>query len=168
LERLAGLQERLQIAQEELPMSVDENKQLSRRLYEEVFGRSNLTAADEIMAEDCVRHGPGTPPNRSTDQIKRQAILLRTAMPDLQSTLHNHLAEGDQVASYRIGRGTFSGPLNLPTGPVAPTGASIAFDEIRIDRCVGGRIVESWFIPDRLTVWEQLGLIRPGPQASTA
>ena len=31
--------------------------------------------------------------------------------------------------------------------------------EIRIDRFAGGRIVESWFIPDRLTLWQQWGLL---------
>jgi predicted ester cyclase len=50
----------------------------------------------------------------------------------------------------------------MPAGTVPPTGRSIAFDEIRIDRCAGGRIVESWFIPDRLGLWQQLGLI-PAP-----
>ncbi|MFI5258096.1 MAG: hypothetical protein ACHQ01_00580 [Candidatus Limnocylindrales bacterium] len=32
------------------------------------------------------------------------------------------------------------------------------FDEMRIDRFEGGRIVESWFIPDRLSLWHQLGI----------
>ena len=50
----------------------------------------------------------------------------------------------------------------MPAGTVPPTGRSIAFDEIRIDRCAGGGIVESWFIPDRLGLWQQLGLI-PAP-----
>src|SRR6476659_4837645 len=33
-------------------MSLDGNEALSRRLYEKVFGRGNLDATDEIMAED--------------------------------------------------------------------------------------------------------------------
>jgi predicted ester cyclase len=43
---------------------------------------------------------------------------------------------------------------------VTPTGGRISFDEIRIDRHSGGKI-ESWFMPDRLTVWAQLGLLPP-------
>jgi predicted ester cyclase len=31
--------------------------------------------------------------------------------------------------------------------------------EIRIDRFENGRIVESWFIPDRYSLWQQLDLI---------
>ncbi len=35
------------------------------------------------------------------------------------------------------------------------------YAEIRIDRARGGKIAESWFMPDRLTVWAQLGLLPP-------
>ena len=136
------------------------NKDLARRLYEEVFGRGNLGAADEIMTADIVSHGPGTPPSVGTDQIKQQATRLRTAIPDLETVLNDQVTEGDRVASRWTGRGTFTGPLALPTGPVEPNGRAVSFDEIRIDRFVDGRIVESWFIPDRFTLWQQMGVLR--------
>jgi hypothetical protein len=31
------------------------------------------------------------------------------------------------------------------------------------DRHAGGKIVESWFIPDRFTLWQQLGLMPSQP-----
>ena len=136
-----------------------DNKELARRLYEEVFGRGNLAAADEILAADCVSHGPGSPPSVGAEQIKRQAMLLRSAIPDLQSILNDQVGEGDRVASRWTGRGTFTGPLPLPTGAVEPNGRAVSFDEIRIDRFADGRIVESWFIPDRLTLWQQMGVM---------
>jgi len=64
------------------------------------------------------------------------------------------------VASRWNGRGTFTGPLALPTGPVEPNGKPVSFEEIRIDRVVDGRIIESWFIPDRFTLWQQMGVLR--------
>ena len=140
-------------------MSLERNKALARRLYEEVFGAGNLDTADEILAPDFVNHGPGVPPVVGTDGIKRQAVLLRTAIPDLRSTLREQLAEGDLVASRRTGSGTHRGPLLLPSGAVAPTDRAISFDEIRIDRFADGRVVESWFIPDRMGLWQQLGLL---------
>jgi len=48
-----------------------------------------------------------------------------------------------------------------PDGVVAPTGRSISFAEIRIDRFAYGRIIEAWFIPDRMSLWQQMGLL-PG------
>ena len=140
-------------------MSIDKNKSMSRRLYEEVFGRGNLDAADEILDAECVNHGPGAPSSKGREQIKRQATLLRTAMPDFEAILNDQFAEGDRVVSRWTGRGTHTGPLTTPSGALPPSGQADSFDEIRIDRFAGGRIVESWFVPDRMTLWQQLGLL---------
>jgi predicted ester cyclase len=140
-------------------MSIEAHKEASRRLYVELFGAGNLAVADEILSPDCVSHAADSPPRVGTDGIKQQALLLRTAMPDLTSTLEDQVAEGDRVVSRWLGSGTHTGPLLLPTGTVEATGRKIAFAEIRIDRFEGGRIVESWFIPDRLALWQQLGLM---------
>ena len=143
----------------------EENKARSSRLYFEVFGNGNYAAADQLMTADCVSHGAGSPPQIGTEGIKRQAVLLRTAIPDLHVTLNDQVAEGDRVASRWTGSGTHTGPLQFPTGTIAPTGNHISFDEIRIDRHVDRHIAESWFIPDRFTLWQQLGLLpRPGAQ----
>lgn len=114
------------------------------------------------MAPDCVSHGPGVPPAIGTDAIKGQAALLRAAIPDLHAKLMRQAAEGDLVASHWIGTGTHTGAASIRGQNVAPTGRSIAFEEMRIDRFVDGRIVEAWFIPDRFTLWQQLGLL-PSP-----
>jgi len=140
------------------------NKKRSRRLYEEIFGRGNYAVADDLMAADILNHGPGSPPALGTEGIKRQAVLLRTAIPDLRATLNDQFGHDDRVVSRWTGSGTHTGPLNLPTGPVAATGNSISFAEIRIDRHTGGRIVESWWIPDRFTLWQQLGLLPAPPE----
>jgi predicted ester cyclase len=146
---------------------VSDNKELSRRLYEEVFGDGRFEAADEIMAADGVSHGPGVPPEGGTEGIKVQAALLRTAFPDLRAICEDQIAERDRVATRWRGTGTHTGPLVLPTGRVAPTGMPVEWGEIRIDRFADGRIVESWFLPDRFTLWQQLGLLGP-PQSSSA
>ena len=143
-------------------MSNEDNKALSARLYFEVFGAGNFAVADEILSPDCVSHAGGTPPQFGTEGIKKQAFVLRNAIPDLTVSLQDQVAEGDRVASRWLGSGTNTGELHLPTGAIRATGRSIAFGELRIDRFAHGRIVESWFIPDRLTLWRQLGLI-PGP-----
>lgn len=140
----------------------ESNKASSRRLYEEVFERGNFDVADEILAPDILSHAGSEPPRTGTAGIKQQAALLRSAIPDLKSILQDQFSAEDRVCSRWLGTGTHTGQLNLPTGAVPPTGRSIAFSEIRIDRYEGGRIVESWFIPDRFGLWQQLGLI-PGP-----
>jgi len=147
---------------------LEASKQRSRRLYEEIFGNGNYGAADELMAAGIINHGPGSPPVPGTDGIKQQAALLRTAIPDLRITLNDQFGEGDRVVSRWTGSGTHTGPLNMPTGPLEGTGNSISFDEIRIDRHAGGRIAESWWIPDRFTFWAQLGLLPAPPSPAAA
>jgi predicted ester cyclase len=140
---------------------MDDNKALAARLYTEVFGKGNLAAADDILAPDHVAHGADAPPRTGTDGIKQQAMLLRTAIPDLETVLMDQVAEGDKVVSRWLGRGTFAGELRLMGQAIPPTGQRIEWGEIRIDRFAAGRIVESWFIPDRFALWQQLGLIPP-------
>jgi predicted ester cyclase len=146
------------------------NLERSRRLYEEIFGNGNYAVADELMAADIVNHGPGAPPVPGTAGIKRQAALLRTAMPDLRVILNDQFGLNDRVVSRWTGTGTHTGPLALPAGTVEGTGNGISFDEIRIDRHDSGRIAESWWIPDRFTLWHQLGLLpnQPSPPAEGA
>ena len=143
---------------------VEANKQRSRRLYEELFGRGNYDAADEILAPDYIGHGgsAGSPPTRGTEGIKQMAALQRSAFPDLRVILNRQVAAADHVTSHWTASGTHQGTLKLPTGTatavVEPTGKTISWDEIRIDRYADGRIGESWYIPDRLTYLQQFGL----------
>ncbi len=148
-------------------MTLDQNKAAASRLYHEVFGAGHYDAADEILAPDCISHAADAPPRIGTDGIKLQAALLRGAIPDLETTLLDQVVEGDRVASRWRGSGSNTGELRLPGATVPPTGRPVSFDEMRIDRFEEGRPVESWFIPDRLSLWQQLGLV-PTPAPTSA
>ncbi len=141
---------------------MDDNKATSARLYVEVFEKGNFEAADEILAPDHVAHAGDAAPRVGTDGIKQQAALLRSAIPDLKSDLMDQVAEGDRVVSRWLGHGTFTGELRLMGQVVPPNGRRVEWAEIRIDRFENGLIAESWFIPDRFALWQQLGLI-PAP-----
>ena len=141
-------------------MSLEANRVLARRLYEEVFGAGNLDVADEILAPDCLSHAAGLPPVTGTDGIKLQATIMRAAFPDLAVALLDQLGEGDRVASRWQGSGTHRGPMSMPGGTaLPPSERHVSWEEIRIDRFADGRIVESWFIPDRLGLMLALGAL---------
>ncbi len=143
-------------------MSTERNKALSRELYEAVFGRGDLDVADRLLDPGCVSHPPGLPAAVGTEAIKRQAQVLRAAFPDLAITLLGQVGEGDRVASHWMGAGTHGGPMSMPGGAMLPpTGRRVAFEEMRVDRFEAGRIVESWFIPDRLGLMAALGVLEP-------
>lgn len=63
-----------------------------------------------------------------SEPIKRQAALLRLAIPDFRVTLIDQLAEGDLVSSRWNASGTFSNQLPTHNGVLPPTGNSITFD----------------------------------------
>src|SRR5215831_13378971 len=106
-------------------MQVEANRAASRRLYEEVFGLGHIEVADEIMAPDAVSHGPGSPPVIGTDQIKRQAMVLRGAFPDLTTRCEDQVAEGDRVCSRWHATGTHAGDLRMPGVSMPPSGKAI-------------------------------------------
>ncbi|MGA8015952.1 MAG: ester cyclase [Candidatus Dormiibacterota bacterium] len=91
----------------------ERNKTASCRLYEEVFGRGNYAAADEILAPDVINHGPGTLSVPGAEPIKRQGALLRGAFPDLSIDLGDQFASGDRVCSRWLASGTHTGELRI-------------------------------------------------------
>jgi hypothetical protein len=62
-------------------MSIADHKELSRRLYAEVFGAGNVAAADEILAPECLSHAPGMAPRVGSDGIKNAGGALAWGNP---------------------------------------------------------------------------------------
>jgi steroid delta-isomerase-like uncharacterized protein len=138
-------------------MSAEENKAIVRRWFEELFSRANLDAVDEIISPDYVLHDPGLPQGiRGTEGFKQFISALRTAFPDLHSTLEDIMdAEGSKVVTRDTWGGTNQGMfLGFP-----PTYRQVTAMGIDIFRIANGKIVEQWASPDLLGAAVQLGVI---------
>lgn len=135
-------------------MSIEDNKGLIRRFYEEVWNRGNLAAADDIFADDYMRHDlrPGDPLPGPAGQ-KKIAADFRAAFPDLRATVDLMVAEADLVVVRWTTEGTNTGPW----GSVPPTGRYASFSGVNIFRIAGGKVVEIWNHRDDLGVMQQLG-----------
>jgi steroid delta-isomerase-like uncharacterized protein len=135
-------------------MSEDSNRALVRRFYEEVWAKGNLDVADELFADDYVRHdlraGDPTPGPEGQKEI---AAAFRTAFPDLTWEIDFLLADGDFVAGRWTATGTHLGPW----AGVEPTGRPMSFSGINVFRFSGGRVVEIWNHRDDLGLRQQLG-----------
>jgi steroid delta-isomerase-like uncharacterized protein len=135
-------------------MRAEGNKALVRRFYEEVWARGNLDVADEVFADDYVRHdlraGDAAPGPEGQKQI---AAAFREAFPDLAWDVDFVLAEGDFVA----GRWTASGTHLGSWAGVEPTGRRMRFSGINVFRFASGKVVEIWNHRDDLGLMEQLG-----------
>jgi predicted ester cyclase len=128
------------------------------RLFDEVFTKGHLDAADELVAPEIIEHqfAPDGSPGRTLtrDQFKRFVQRLRAGIPDLYYTVEDAAEAGDKVWLRVRARGTDSG-----TGQFGhpPTGQPISIDVIDVARFVDGRMVEHWGVPDRMSVLQQLG-----------
>jgi ketosteroid isomerase-like protein len=79
-------------------VSTEENKKISWRLQEEVFGQGKLMSVDELLAPDCVSHAPGDPElSRGPEDIRHIVRAYHSAFPDIDFTVEKQVAEGDMV-----------------------------------------------------------------------
>lgn len=137
-------------------MSIETNKALVRRLYEEP-SKGNLEEVFAHFAEDWVDHNPapGQPPGRAG--IRQALSMVYTAFPDAKTTVEVLIAEADKVTACATSRGTHQGPMM----GLAPTGKPVTITFIDIHRLAGDQIVETWHLVDNLGLLQQLGLVPP-------
>ena len=142
-------------------MSAEQNKATTRRIFEEVWNKGNLTVIDETSAANVVNHF--IPPGMAAgaEGFKQFVMLYRGAFPDLRFTLDDVIAEGDQVVTRWTTHATHTGPLmNIP-----PTGKQTTVTGITIGRFdANGKAAEAWATFDQLGLLQQLGVI-PMPGA---
>ena len=139
----------------------EENKDLVRRYFEEVWDKGNLDLIDELFTTDFVRHGPTATEGevRGLEGFKGLVTMYRTALPDLRVPVEDLVAEGDRVVTRWTARGTHQGELMGN----APTGNEASVSGILIDRISGGKIEEEWVDYDTLQVMQEIGGVpQPG------
>ncbi len=121
-------------------MTLDANKALVRRLFEEVFPAGEPSAVCDLVAPNFIDHDPIPGQPAGVDGVEYVISTLRTAQPDLQFTVNDLLAEGDRVAIRWTLRGTNAGPM-LGQPPSGQPGEQTA---IVIFRIADGKIAERW------------------------
>lgn len=142
-------------------MSEEENRTIAQRFGEDIWGKGDQDALEELFAPDFVDHGaiPGQPPGH--EGHKHQLAVFRSAFPDLRVTNEDVIAEGDKVVLRWTARGTHEGELM----DIAPTGKEVTFTGIDVLRIADGKVVERWAEGNDLEVMQQLGVV-PSPGQS--
>jgi predicted ester cyclase len=121
-------------------MSVEENKALVRRYYNEVLNGSNLAMLDQLCAPDFTARSSSYPPV-GLGQFKQALSMARRAFPDLRVTIEDQLAVDDKVVTRWRAGGANGGEL---AAVAAPDGKAVSLTAIHIHRVAGNRIVELW------------------------
>ena len=86
----------------------EQNKDLVRRLTEEVMNRGNYAITEDLIAPDYTGHSP-TAETRGSDGYRQFYERLRGAFPDIHCTIEDLIADGDKVVSRWRARGTHDG-----------------------------------------------------------
>jgi len=136
--------------------TLEANKALVRRIWEDIFNRRNLELADKLIAPGSVNHE--APPGitaEGPEAVRQVVTMLTTAFPDHRIDILDVVAECDKV----VMRITFSGTHRGPYMGIAPTGKHFTMELINITRVVNGKAVEHWGVRDDLGMLQQLGVV---------
>ncbi|MDX1664068.1 MAG: ester cyclase [Candidatus Promineifilaceae bacterium] len=137
--------------------TTERNKQIARRYLLDVWGEYDFEAEKELVAEDVVDHNaiPDLPPGR--EGHNKFLRICQAALPEIEVTIEELLAEGDRVAYGWTARGTSEGPFL----GIAPTGKEVTITGTDIVRIENGKIAEMWHVEENLGLMRQLGAAPP-------
>lgn len=132
----------------------EDNKNLIRRVFDEVWNRSDLSLVDEVYASDYVAHVAGAPRDIvGPEQFKQFVALHGVLTSDLSFRIEDQITEDDRVATRWLATTTpASGLVNIPG-----EGQEVQVTGISVHRMADGKIAESWDNWDILTIYQALG-----------
>jgi predicted SnoaL-like aldol condensation-catalyzing enzyme len=133
-------------------MSAEQNKQIMRRMIEEVWNQGNLLVAEELFApEHTSPSAPDLPPG--PESVKMLVTMFRSAMPDYHMVIDMIMADETKVVARFIQSGTHVG---APLMGMPPSGRRAEWTEIGVLEIKNGKIVKSWYEVDMLSMIQQL------------
>ena len=99
-------------------MSLEENKALFRRWFEDVVNANDYAVVEELLAPGYVAHFPGAPEPIDRDGHKGMVEMFAAAFPDWQEAIQDVIAEDDRVVLRVTAGGTHEGEFQgiPPTG----------------------------------------------------
>lgn len=157
LSRVLSALTELEIAMAQTVQSMEErNEEIIRRFVREIVNAGNYDVADDLFAEDYVRHDPTVPEEkRGPEGFKETVEAFRSAFPDVEMTLHEVFADGEYVAFRATEIGTHEGEFM----GIEPTGRRVEMEGTVIHRLEDGKVAETWAQFDVLGLLRQLGAI---------
>ena len=138
-----------------------QNAELSRRIFEDVWNRNNLSAIDGLMSADYVHHDPSSPAVPSgVDGYKQFVNSYMNAFPDAHFTIDDAFTDGQNTeVQNEVTRWTVTGTHEGELAGIPRTGRRFSVTGISIARIVNGKITESWYSWDALGLMQQLGVV---------
>jgi predicted ester cyclase len=133
----------------------EQNKQITRRLLEEVFEHGKLEVLDELVHPKFVNHEAPEGSPQGPDGLKQTVSWLRGIWGDMRAEIKDEITDDDKVVARVIMHGRHVGEFLGRQ----PTGKEYAAQQIHIWRIEDGKVIEHWSCRDDLGQALQLGLI---------
>jgi len=134
----------------------EENKQLLRRWFEEVWNNGRADAIEEMFDENGIAHGLSDDPAKPIKGPKDYRpfyTMFREAFPNMRIVVEDMIAEGDKVTARCSVRGKHEGHFL----GIAATQEPVEFTGITIVRIANKKIVEAWNNFDFQAMDRQIG-----------
>lgn len=135
--------------------TIEQNKQLVRRLYEDCFNPGNLELVAQLLADDFV----GSRGERGPSEFTNAIVALRKGFPDIHFEIEDLIAEGDQVVVRWKFQATHTGPF----AGIAPSRKQVLQTALVMYKFRDGKITHAWQQVDRLGLLQQIGALPPSP-----
>jgi predicted SnoaL-like aldol condensation-catalyzing enzyme len=123
--------------------TVENNKDVQRRIIDEVINQKDLDLADELFSEEHTLYPESAGVGRGPEGMKQAFARLHEEFPDVHVDIESMVAEGDMVAIRLTFRGTH-----------APSGDKAVWPEMVFARFSEGKAVESWQVTDTGRSWD--------------
>lgn len=139
-------------------MPVEDNVQLMRRWFHEVWNEGKFQTVHDLFASDGIARGQRGPEGeiRGPHEFVKFAQEIRGSFPDIKLKIEDILGADDKVVVRWSATMTHTGgALGLK-----PSGKAVCTHGISIARILKGKIVEGWDNWDRLGMLEQIGAYR--------
>jgi steroid delta-isomerase-like uncharacterized protein len=135
-------------------VSIEDNKAVMRRYFNEIWNGRRLELLDDLIAADYVNHASPDPslPSGAAGLKPVFESVLQT-FPDIRFSIDDVVAEGEKVVTRWSMRATQRGEvMGMPA-----CGKQVTLSGISIDRIVDGKITEHWRVQDDLSLAQQVG-----------
>ncbi len=131
-------------------MTSESFRQSVTKAWKAAWDDGDVDALNGILHPDYLLENSATGTSVGIDALKQEVREIRSAFPDLRTTIDSLVVDGDDFALFWTSRGTFTGPLGeaLPTRrPLTTSGA------------IRGSIRDGLIVQERVT-WDQHALLR--------
>jgi len=137
-------------------MTIEQNKNVIRRVVEEVFNKGDMSIAPEFIASNYVYHSPYGEFKGPEGFIQFVGMTLN-AFSDFHMTIDDMIGEGEKLAALVSWTGTFMGKF----GDMEPTGKQVSMTAAYFYRFENGKEVDVLPFTDTLSLYQQLGVSPP-------